>query len=373
MAHSYTPGLRVAEATVITKERRLPLRGKVMVSVGQHLSAEDVVARTALPGNVTPLNAANILGVAAQDVVDALLVKPGSEVEKGQTIAMAKSFFGLFKSALKSPITGVLESVSNVTGQIIFRDPPVPVEVDAYVDGRVTEVFPEEGIEIQARGAFIQGIFGVGGETYGTIRMVCSSPDEILDAGKIPASASQQILVGGSLVTLEAVQKAIESGAAAIVAGGFHSLSLRKLLGYELGVAITGGEQIGLTMILTEGFGEIAMAKRTFDVLRRHDGHMASCSGATQIRAGVMRPEIIIARKDVTHHVPHDYEGMGLELGASVRIIREPHFGEIGKVTGLPPELTALETEAKVRVLEVELESGERVVLPRANIEMIEG
>jgi hypothetical protein len=246
------------------------------------------------------------------------------------------------------------------------------VEIDAYLDGRVTEVFPQEGIEIQAQGTFIQGIFGIGGETYGTIHMLVNSPQEILDENKIPVSAARQILIGGSRVTLGAVQKAIQAKAAAIVVGGFSSLDLRKLLGYELGVAITGTEQIGLTLILTEGFGEIAMAHRTFDLLQRHEGHLASCSGATQIRAGVMRPEIIIARKDVTHHVPHDYEGKGLEPGMLVRVIREPYFGQLGKVTALPSELKPLETEARVRVMEVQLESGEQVTLPRANIEIIE-
>ncbi len=373
MAHSYTPGLRVAEATVITKDRRLPLRGDVLVTVGEHLAAEEVVARTALPGNVTPVNAANILGVTPQEVAASLLVKPGDRVEKDQLVAQAKSFFGMFKSQLKSPITGILESVSDVTGQVIFRDPPIPVEIDAYLDGRVTHVYPQEGIEIQAQGAFVQGIFGIGGETYGTIHMVCQSPDEVLDERQIPADAQRRILVGGSIVTLSAVQKAIQAKAAAIVVGGFNSLDLRTLLGYELGVAITGGEQIGTTLILTEGFGKIAMARRTFELLKRHEGHLASCSGATQIRAGVMRPEIIIARKDVTHHVPHDYEGKGLDLGMVVRLIREPYFGKLGKVTALPAELVPLETEARVRVLEVELESGQRVTLPRANIEMIEG
>ena len=42
-------------------------------------------------------------------------------------------------------------------------------------------------------------------------------------------------------------------------------------------------------------------------------------------------------------------------------------------MTDLPSELQPLETEARVRVLEVELAQGERVVLPRANVEMIEG
>jgi hypothetical protein len=373
MSTTFTPGLRVAESTLITKDRILPLRGEVTVSKGQHLEAEEIVARTELPGNVTPLNAANMLGCLPEEVKGVLIVKEGEKIEKDQVIAVSKSFFGLFSSKLKSPITGSLEVVSDVTGQLILRDPPIPVEVDAYLEGRVTEIFEGEGVELQAQGSFIQGIFGIGGETYGHIQMCCTSADEILDADKIPEKAEKRILVGGSLITLDAVKKAIKSGASAIVVGGFDSIDLRKLLGYEQGVAITGGEQIGLSLILTEGFGKISMAHRTFDLLKKNDGQKASCSGATQIRAGVMRPEIIITKKDVAAHVEEVKVIAALEIGAVVRIIREPHFGDIGKVTALPPELTALETEAKVRVLEVQLEeTGEKVILPRANIEMIE-
>ncbi len=63
---------------------------------------------------------------------------------------------------------------------------------------------------------------------------------------------------------------------------------------------------------------------------------------------------------------------VGLTIGTTIRVIREPHFGRLGKVVALPPELVALETEAKVRVLEVDFGDGTRTILPRANVEMIE-
>ena len=98
---------------------------------------------------------------------------------------------------------------------------------------------------------------------------------------------------------------------------------------------------------------------------------MASVSGATQIRAGVMRPEILIPREDAAELAAHGEAATGLELGSLLRVIREPHFGRIGRVVELPSELRELDTEARVRVLVVELESGERAVVPRANVELI--
>ena len=34
MAHSYTPGLKVLQSSIVEKIRRLPIKGKVMKSVG---------------------------------------------------------------------------------------------------------------------------------------------------------------------------------------------------------------------------------------------------------------------------------------------------------------------------------------------------
>ena len=55
-----------------------------------------------------------------------------------------------------------------------------------------------------------------------------------------------------------------------------------------------------------------------------------------------------------------------------VRIIREPGFGRIGTVVSLPAGLVRIETEAEVRVVEVRCEDGGVVVVPRANVEVIE-
>jgi hypothetical protein len=163
----------------------------------------------------------------------------------------------------------------------------------------------------------------------------------------------------------------VRLGVRAVIVGGFDDRDLRELMGYDLGVAITGTENIGLTLVLTEGFGKMPMAERTFRLLSNHAGESASVSGATQIRAGVLRPEIVIPLSGRTAGTEGDRRSMGLEIGSLVRCIREPYFGHIGKVTGLPPELQPLETEAHVRVLEVEFD-GKRAVIPRANVELIE-
>lgn len=372
MAHAYTPGLKVAARTLVRKERRLPLPGETLATKGQKVKGSDVVARTALPGNVSTVNVGGLLGVPPEDVPSLMLKQPGQEVAKDEVIALSKGFLGLFKTEVKAPTQGTVESVSSITGQVILREPPQPVQVDAYIEGSVTEVIPREGVVVEAEASFVQGIFGVGGEVRGELKRIVSSPDVPVSEREIPDDARGKVLIGGSLVRYEAIEKAIANGAKAIIAGGVEDATLRKFLGYDIGVAITGSEKKGLTIVVTEGFGQMRMARRTFELLCSLEGRMASVNGATQIRAGVIRPEVIVTHSDKVGEVKQGEAEGGLTLGMAVRIIRQPHFGRIGKVKQLPIELQTIETEASVRVLTVELDDGQPVTLPRANVEIIE-
>ena len=206
--------------------------------------------------------------------------------------------------------------------------------------------------------------------------MVCSSREQKLTSELITDDMQGEILIGGGRMTHEAIEKAIRVGAAAVVSGGIDDQDLKSILGYDLGVAITGTEKIGPTLIITEGFGDIGMARRTFELLQSRAGAMASVNGATQIRAGVMRPEIVIptTAKKTSGEVFEEgaFEGL-LEPGTLVRIIRDPYFGLIGKVASLPAEPQVLGSGSKARVLEVEVEGQPLLTVPRANVEIIAG
>lgn len=370
MAHAYTPGLRVTRRAVIHKERRLPLKGQVVVELGAQVQRDQVVARTELPGDVATLNLVNRLGTTPRELPGYMLKKEGDQIAEGEALAETSPLIKWFKTTVESPVTGTVESISPVTGQVILRQAPRPVEVLAYVDGVVEEVFAEEGVRVAARGAYIQGIFGVGGECWGELHLVVDAPEA--EAATIGPEAKGKIAVVGSLITLQTVEQARKAGAVGLIGGGMRDQDLRDLLGYDLGVAITGAEQIGLTVIVTEGFGAIAMARKTFDILQDCAGMKASISGATQIRAGVLRPEIIVPEADGEEEGGGGQGSEGLQVGDVLRVIRMPYFGQIGRVSGLPAELQEVESGARVRVLEVEFDGGERVVVPRANVELIE-
>jgi hypothetical protein len=364
------------------------------------VAAEDVVARTELPGKVTLLNLASALGALPDEVAEKLVVQPGGAVRVGAPIAVAKTWFGLSRRVVEAPIDGTLESVSPVTGMAVLREPPVPVEVQAYVDGTIVEVLAGEGVVVETRGALVQCIFGLGGERRAPIVMAAREPGAVLEPADLVPAHRGAVVVGGGRATLAAVRRAFEIGAAALVCGGIAYQDVRELLGYDVGVAVTGNEAIATTLLLTEGFGDIAMARGTFELLASLEGKRASVNGATQIRAGVIRPEVIVPEAGEGAVIGAGAAGRGargagaveagaveagavagaevaeavaagLALGAPVRCIRAPYFGRIGKVAAMPVELFELPSETRVRVVEVDL-GGERVTVPRANVEVIE-
>lgn len=379
MAHAYTPGLKVMPCTVLTKKRLLPIPGKVIAKNGENIKALDEVAFTELPGKVYSINVANKLGINVSEIDMFMLKKEGDKVEKGEIIAETKPFIkwkflhNALKSTAEATISGTIETISKVTGQVLLREPPKRLPIKAYISGKIIDITPNFGVTVETKGTFIQGIFGLGGETNGEIALAVKQPNHDLTPEDIKDEHKGKILIGGRYASLAALKKAIEKGVNALVVGGIDDRDLRALLGYDIGVAVTGDEKIGITLIITEGFGTIPMAEYTFKLLQSREGENASVSGATQIRAGVMRPEIIIpGMPKHINEAKHEQNRGWIEPKDPVRIIREPHFGILGSVKSLPPELMVIGSESKARVLEVELENGEIIVVPRANIEVLE-
>tara|TARA_Y100001970_G_scaffold10421_1_gene12332 strand:+ start:6764 stop:7885 length:1122 start_codon:yes stop_codon:yes gene_type:complete len=370
MSKSYTPGLKILKSTKVAKNRLLPLKGKVHVNVDDSVESNTIVASTEIPGNVHMLNISNELNVDANQILDCMFVKEEDYVSKGQVIAQNKGIFGLFKSEVKAPIDGQIMNISKITGQVVISEKPLPINVDAYIPGTVTNIYNKEGVSINSLGTFIQGIIGIGGEKKGIIKMLVDKPSDKINISMIDDSLKDHIIICGSYINYDIYQKAKAVGVKGIVCGGIDYNTVSKILGYSLGVAITGTENT-TTLILTEGFGEIYMAGRTFDLLKDNENKIASINGATQIRAGVLRPEIFIASNKDDSSQDFSENDLIISEGSIVRVIREPYFGKLGKIINLPYELVEMKSETKVRVAEVEFDDNSKEIIPRANLEVI--
>ncbi|MDZ4786236.1 MAG: hypothetical protein SGJ02_09190 [bacterium] len=370
MASAFIPGLRASFATTIEKVRELPIAGKVLVKISDVVKASDPVLSADLPGNLHILRISEKLGIEPNEVITALKIQVGDNVKSGDILCEHSGLFGLFKSRFICTCTGVVEFISKVNGHIGVREIATPLIINAFVSGNITEIIDTKSVSIETEGAFVQGIFGVGGEKIGELLILSIPADKSLSEEDIPVNIKGKILVGATAPSIAAIRKAASAGAVGMIVGAIDDKALKSYLGYDLGVAITGDENLSMTLIITEGFGSLPISERVLSVLKKFNGFVASINGTTQVRAGAIRPEIIIthnqkeAQKDPTIKV-------GLDIGSKIRMIRVPYFGLYGSVTELPRELIKIETGAEARVLKARLEDGREVIVPRANVEIV--
>jgi hypothetical protein len=179
-----------------------------VVATGETVRANQAVARAELPGKVYPLNLANLLGVAPDEIHEYLIKKAGDPVRKDEVLAQNKPLIKWLKTEVLSPITGVVESVSTVTGQVLLREPPRVLELLGYVDGHIVEVIPQQGVVVETDCSLVQGIFGIGGETRGEIMIAVMSPDEALTPRHLTTDMKGKVIVGGSFASSDALARA---------------------------------------------------------------------------------------------------------------------------------------------------------------------
>ncbi len=364
MAEVYTPGTLINSDMVIRKTRRLLLDGEVLVKVGQHVEHDTIVGRAKRPGKLATIRVAQQLSIEPAEIDKAMLVAQGDEVEADQVIAEHKAFFGLVTWRSKTPVSGTIELVSKVSGHVGIRQPAEPVEISAYLPGKVVEIIPNRGAVIESRAAILQGMFGIGPERSGVLKVLDSMPDS-------PGSdLAGSIIAIDDAPTADWLRKAAVVGVQGIICPTMDDHEIADLLGYQIGVAVTGNEQCGLTIVLAEGFGHMGVAPTTWRLLKALEGRRALISGATQVRAGVIRPELVVPYAE-GEKVEVEHIEKGGQENPRVRILRAPYFGRTGRIIDAPVQPTPVETGANVRVFKVKLDDGTEALVPRTNVEVL--
>lgn len=366
----------VQEGDIIAEQRtglmarnvlRSPITGRV-----EHISLSrgEVLIRERFSEDEPSVvvNVAEQLQISPRFIRTFLHVNEGDQVNYNSIIA---SYDGRGADAVRSPVRGIIEHVSLQDGTVVIRKPYNPTFVYSYISGTVTEIIPERGAVVETPACYIEGVFGVGNQTYGKLMVVSETPQEIITVDMISDEHRDAVLVGGAGVEYEAVQKAIQHHVRGIIVGGLRNLDLKRLTGREVTSGITGHEDIEITLIATEGFGVIPMLGKTFELLKKHHGRLASINGATQIRAGVIRPEVIIPVESCEQTgIPVKSEETLLQpqAGMKVRIINDPYFGSWGTIVSNELQMVELPTGVTAAAVRVRLEDGREIDVLESNL-----
>jgi uncharacterized protein (TIGR01319 family) len=241
------------------------VRSNVRARIERILPNGTLVARELpeLAREYTTVKVAEDLGKPAWQMKPFLRVEPGDPVERGQWLAADVGPRGIKYSA--SPVRGKVNRIDHGFGMVIIEPLLEELEVRAWLPGKVAEV-SDRGCVVAGRGTIIRGIWGLGGETSGTITLGEPGPGTVVVRHSTDASLLQELG---------------ESDAAGLVTGG---LDLRDMLGAEP----------AFTIVVTEGFGNQEIRPEAFRLFEAYEGKLGLLDGTTQLRVGVRRPRVIL-------------------------------------------------------------------------------
>lgn len=339
--------------------------GLVSSSLGTVYIRQSVQVGSKQPVHINLLEELKISKLA---LIPALRVRPLQMVALGQVLAKAPGAKG---QAVQSPVYGRVDSV--VDGMITIIPTHASTTLNAYLTGRIQRVIPQQGVEVQAFAHVITGIYGVGAESGGEI-LLAAKADEELTASAVTEAWKDKIVLAGRTASLELLQAASELGCAGLVVAYISYETLTAYVGSNSRPGMTGEDELLMPVMLTERFSSTAMRASVWQEFSRLQGRYASMSGRTHIRAGLMRPEVVVCEVDWPERLTED-EGVSgtVEVGSLVRILRGKYLDQIGRVVELPNERQQIATGAKLRVGRVDLD-GQVVTVSLANLlKLVEG
>lgn len=362
MIKDFTPCLQIKENIEIIKERSIPKDSHILVKRGDVVKNNQVISKILKSQEVYLEKISENIGLFPSDIENSYLVHVGDYVKKGEELLKKQGLFKIFNTTYKSKHEGKIEFISKETGTIGIRPEPQEVLLKSYLSGIVVDI-KNDYITIKSISTYIQGIFGIGGERELVLKEIKNKED----IKNLKDEENICYFCNFFLDTDELIQVSKQAGG--IIIPSISSSSLKNYLGYDISIPITGNEETNTTIIITEGFGEIFFNPKIYEILKKYEGCDVSINGATQIRAGAVRPEIIIFSKD--NSTKDDLKENTQEVKEKkVRILRDPYFGKIGVIKEVLKENYKFENGVEARAVVISLDN-EDIVIPKANIEIL--
>lgn len=348
------PVTHILPLTTIRRERLLPIPGRVVVRKGQEVSPRDIVAETNLSPEHIVLDLVRGLGVSPEEA-DALVErKAGDEVDEGDVIAGP---VGISRRVVRAPDPGKVVVVGD--GQVLLEVESKPMELQAGMAGVIVELISERGVVIETVGALIQSVWGNGRIDYGLLNIRLGSPHDILTKDMLDISLRGSVLLGGHCQDEEVLQSA-------------EDLPLRGMILSSMDSAlISVARKRRYPILVVEGFGQLAMNPLAFQLLTSSERREVALNAGQWDKYTSSRPELVITLPaEGNPQLPSDTDFF--TPGRQVRVVAPPYKGEIGTILNVKSGLASMPSGIRVQAAVVSLERSEEIVLPLANLEIIE-
>ncbi|MBI1281932.1 MAG: hypothetical protein GC179_27655 [Anaerolineaceae bacterium] len=351
----YYPDQRhVLELTTIQREQTLPedAIGSVDIRQGASVNLRDIVARGILPSRYHIVEAAKALRLKKDsELGDYLRVSIGDGVNPKTVLAEKRN------RKVLSPVDGVVADVNE--GLIILQIEPETVELEAGLDGQVIKVQPGQGVVIETYGSVVQGAWGNNRRVIGTLKTEPSAGLESLYGEDLDIQFRGAIVVTRRPLRQTGLDVLEDQNLGGIIAPSIEADLIDAVL------AVKGA------VMLTEGFGSLRMSGLVYNMLNNFNGRQATLEAVQPNRWQTRRPEVIVNPSGRgQNRAVRPNVNQALTVGTSVRLTRIPHLGDVGTVVNLPKTPILLENGLQVLCAEVESVTGEKIIVPLANLEV---
>lgn len=347
------PVLHVLPLTTISRQRVLPVDGRVMVKPGQKVTPSDVIAEGVSNRKHAIVDLVEHFGVLGPKIDKLIKVKRGQRVAKNEVLAV---FEGVFSKEVRSPAEGRV--VLAGSGKIVIEAGGAAIQIRAGMNGTITEIIGDRGAIIRGSGSLVQGVWGNGKSETGILLNLLTKPDAILDPGSLDVSLRGSVILGGHVMD----RKVLTNGAEAQVRG----LILTSLSPSLLGAAM----QAPYPIIVLEGFIRQSLNSVAFKLLSTNVKREVCLSAVLPDRFQMAQPEVFIPLP-VAQEPPEPQDVEALAPGLTVRFSSLLQPSRLGTITEILPGLSTMPNGMKVPAADVRLETGEQVLAPLSNLEVV--
>lgn len=341
------------ELTSIKRERVLPVAGDVLVRRMQKVAPTDVIVVAPMAPEFVLIDVAQGLRVSPAKADELLLRKSGEELVKGDVIAGP---VGMLKRVIRAPQSGLVKIAGE--GKVLYELETPDFELQAGMEGTVTNIIPERGAIIETRGALVQGIWGNGKITYGIIQPVSSDLLQELVPEQLNIGFRGAIITAGFCRNPNVIEAAGNIPIKGMILGSMSSalIPLAKAADFPI--------------MVIDGFGSKPMNRAAEKILTTNkDKNIALNAQAYDPFQGNY-PEVIISHSTMTDLDQPPKTG-SLRAGKRVIILNGLLATNIGKIEEIYPNKRTLPSGIVTQVASVSLSGDKTIDVPLTNLELI--